>query len=443
MISQLEIARISKYSLLNLFTLIFAFLFVFITIDGNVFFQSDFSLFFRKWFVKPRPYLLYLNLFEINLAIITILLLSRNRNVDLKKIKTFFGFTVWIYFADTFFYIFNFRDTSFLYINKIIILMFVFTLVGINKKLYVSFILKFAKYTLIFFSLKILLLTYFYIAEKYVVILHYIQSISIEEDFNIFVSLIACLFLGIFLASKKKKYLVFYFCLFFFQVLTFRRTGIFNLLLISTALTIYMSFYKQKSVLSFLKKNILIFFIIVFIGFALQFLQNNDTSSVYMGRYFSAFVELDKGSEVVGAKNDHFKESEYAFKKAIELPLPFWGVGSESFDLPIKYRNIRGIHNTYISVWMIYSFGNLLCLLSFIIICTKYSLITIMKPSKNSIFQSIKITIVLFLFVYFLLLWVAPAWNWIATKSQVLLICLLSIIARANDIEYYIKKNIH
>jgi len=162
-----------------------------------------------------------------------------------------------------------------------------------------------------------------------------------------------------------------------------------------------------------------------------------------MGRYFSAFVELDKGSEVVGAKNDHFKESEYAFKKAIELPLPFWGVGSESFDLPIKYRNIRGIHNTYISVWMIYSFGNLLCLLSFIIICTKYSLITIMKPSKNSIFQSIKITIVLFLFVYFLLLWVAPAWNWIATKSQVLLICLLSIIARANDIEYYIKKNIH
>jgi hypothetical protein len=441
MITHLSMTGIKKYSLLNLFILMFAFLFVFITIDGNTFYQSDFTLFFRKWFVKPRPYLLYLNLFEISLAIITILLLSRNRIVNLKKIKTFFGLTVWIYFADTFFYIFNFRDTSFLYINKIIILMFVFTLVLIDKKLYVSFILKFAKYIIIFFCLKILLLSYFYITEKYVVTIHFINSISIEEDFNIFVSLIACLFLGIFLASKKKKYLILYFCLFFFQVLTFRRSGIFNLLIISIALIIYMSFYKQKSVLSFLKKNILIFFIIVFTGFVLQFLQNNDTTSVYMGRYFSAFVKLDKGSEVLGAKNDHFKESEYAFQKAIELPLPFWGVGSESSDLPIKFRNISGIHNAYISVWMIYSFGNLLCLLSFIIIYIKYSFITIMKPSINTTFHSIKITIVLFLFVYFLLLWVSPSWNWIATKSQILLLILLSILARSNDIEYFIYNN--
>jgi hypothetical protein len=441
MITHLSKTGIKKYSALNFFILIFAFLFVFISIDGNISYQSDFTLFFRKWFVKPRAIFLYLNAFEIIFAITTILLLSQNGKFNLKKLNTSIGLVFWIYLADTFFYIFNLNDFSFYYINKIIILLFVLTLIVIKKKLYLIFIVKFTKYIFIFFFLKIILLSYFYITEKYVVTIHFINSISIEEDFNIFVSLIACLFLGIFLASKKKKYLILYFCLFFFQVLTFRRSGIFNLLIISIALIIYMSFYKQKSVLSFLKKNILIFFIIVFTGFVLQFLQNNDTTSVYMGRYFSAFVKLDKGSEVLGAKNDHFKESEYAFQKAIELPLPFWGVGSESSDLPIKFRNISGIHNAYISVWMIYSFGNLLCLLSFIIIYIKYSFITIMKPSINTTFHSIKITIVLFLFVYFLLLWVSPSWNWIATKSQILLLILLSILARSNDIEYFIYNN--
>ena len=175
--------------------------------------------------------------------------------------------------------------------------------------------------------------------------------------------------------------------------------------------------------------------------FTFKWLVQNDNTTVYMGRYFSAFIDLDKGSDVAGAKNDHFKESEYAFQEAIEMPLPFWGVGSESLVQPIRYGRIKGIHNAYVSLWMVYSFGNLLCLLFFIIVFIKYSLNAIMKPSKSNIFQSIKITIILFLSVYFLLLWVAPTWNLITTKSQILILILFSILWRSNDIEYFIYNN--
>ena len=66
---------------------------------------------------------------------------------------------------------------------------------------------------------------------------------------------------------------------------------------------------------------------------------------------------------------------------------------------------------------------------------------SVFNPSEIKIFQFIKITIILFMLTYFLLLWVAPAWNWVTTKSQVLLLVLLSILARSKDIDSLLNYN--
>lgn len=430
---------IRNYSSINIFIIILSFLFVFISIDGNIGSQSNFTLFFRRWFVVPRDVLLYLSPFEIILAITVLLLLNFNAKFVSNKMDGTMKFLIWIYLIDAILYIINPNDYFYLYLDKLVILLFIYILFSLNRNLFAAFIIKLAKYITFFFVLKVLILTYFYLTNKNVVYIHTIHSISIEEDFNIFTSLMASLSFAIFLVVRRWPYFFLFGVLVLFQILTFRRSGVFNTLIVSIMLVIISMFYSKKSIIELFKNLSVITFFLLVLVFVFQELMKSSIGMIYLGRFFSAFVDIGITVSNTGYVNDHFEESRFAFYKAIEV-LPFWGVGSQSSTLPIRFGNIHGIHNVYVSVWMIYTFGNLLCLISVVFIFLKYSIKTIIQPFNNKTFHFIKLAILFFILIYFFNLWVAPPWNWISTKVQVMILLILSILIRTNDIESYLLK---
>lgn len=431
---QFENTYIKTFSVLNVMLILSSFLFVFISIDGNLLSQSDFTMFFRAWFVKSREVFLYLSPFEIIILTTMMLLLQVNGKFGLSKPKGMYRFLVYIYLADAIFYFLNPHDYFYYYFDKLFLLSIVLILFGINGKLYAEFFAKIAKYIGFFFVLKILVLSFFFLSYRYVVLIHGMQSISVEEDFNLFVSFAAIIVLSLFLVEKRLIYLLLYIGLIFFQVLTFRRTGILNTLILSGLLFISSLIYSKKGPVNIIKNIASVLLILSLFVFSFFELMNTTIGMVYLGRFFSAFFDLNITVSNTGYDNNHFNEAAFAYYRAIEV-LPFWGVGSESTSLPIVYGKIRGIHNTYVSVWMIYSFGNLLCLLSVFATILIVAKETLFNPIRNVLLQNITLSIVFFLILYFFTLWVAPSWNWISFKSQIFIIFLLSVLVRRKDLQ--------
>ena len=416
-----------------------AFILIFASVDGNILYQNDITLFFRKWFVKQRGALLYLNLFECFLLVATILPLYWNRiAIKGSRSSLLLGLLPFIFLFDFLFYLSNLNDLFYLYLSKVIILLFAYSLVALKPYMYVRFVETIFKYLVIFLALKISFQYYLFLTgNQQVVPLHMMPSISMEEDTNLLVSFFAAVFLSLFLATRRWKYILFYSVLAVFLFLTFRRTAFLTLLLASFALVFFSTFLSDNSLVSKLKKVALSLSICVAAYLIYLRLMQSPTGMVYLGRYFLAFLELDISVNNSGFVNVHMDESAFAFREAIK-GLPFWGVGSQATAFPIVFGDSRGIHNAYVSLWMTYSLGNLLCFLLMgmitVVLCWK----TFLRKAHHKVFHHVSMAIAVTLLIFYVNAWVLPLWNVITTQAQFFHLVLLSVLLRADDIEEYL-----
>ena len=270
------------------------------------------------------------------------------------------------------------------------------------------------------------------------------SSALMEDDSLYIFSFIGIIFLLNYFFSRKKKYLIYWGIIFMLQLLSFRRAGLFLILLPSLFI---FTFYYIRYIRSYNKLVIVLFLLTIIYLLFTGIVPFSDTMKVHFYRNFGAFIP--ESIAYIPAydfvENLHADQAQYAINIAIDV-LDFWGKGYGPQELDqIDYAG-KGIHNAFVQVWMRYGLMAFFyyVFLALLLVLEILSLIKNYRIWGREYFL-IKACILLYLVFYFAALWMNSIYLLVETKMVVfrmLLFISLYKITPSNYTLLFSKKKI-
>lgn len=423
--------------ILRILIILFALMFVFISSDSNLKYQSDITLFFRKLFYNGLFHPRLFKLFDYLVILFSLSLINRygiNYIYNSKLLKLIFFLTI----INTIFIFVNPNHAAeYMFLGLPLLsdislytgIIFTFSIFFVKEEGFLYFIKEFGKFVLLFASVKALFLFFLWFNGQGFSFWGF-YSILMEEDNLLLFAFLQLLAFYLYNKTKTKKYFFIWVIFFLIEILSFRRSGLFVSVLTIILYLIY-SNLRNSSVTKktgFVFALLLIFFILLN---SIQFLPY--TQKLYVGRYIGEFISVPGIPQHLELfDNKHLEQAKYGLDAAFDI-LPFWGYGfgHDINKATLFYGSNSAIHNSYVAVWMYHSlvFTIYLVVLAFLIF---YNLI---KKSYSPHNTNFNVMIGIFLAVFFINHWVLPLANVVEIKMVVfrtLLIALFFRISKTN-----------
>lgn len=232
--------------------------------------------------------------------------------------------------------------------DHITYIIFAITLLFIKDKVFIILLKYFIRYVTIITICRSIILMILHIFSILQARIHNQDILLLESDSIIIFSIIGILLLYLFFFKNKNIYLILWMWFLFFQILTYRRTGVFFML--ASSILLYFSnwyvFRKTRTNIKYLIR-LATFALLIYIVIPKH---NLDVFNKYYYRNFGEFLSSTTEYEIkeYNARNKHFDQSRYVIFVALEK-LDFWGAGYGNPANQFTYKgSTSGVHNAYI-----------------------------------------------------------------------------------------------
>lgn len=262
-----------------------------------------------------------------------------------------------------------------------------------------------------------------------------LNSVTMEEDTLILSVLFGLVFLALFYKTSKKKYLFLWFLFLFFQIISFRRSGL--LLTIITNVIYLWLFYSKKNIIKRVLSIVLIvsLFGYLFINFSVLPI----STKIYLHRYVGEFVNLPESyAYSYFARNIHVEQSNESVLIAAS-GLPFWGFGFGETQTRnrFNYEGNTGIHNAYFNLWEDQGLFALFYYLYFFAIIIKESISTIKnRKYYDKDLLLLRSAVLIFIFMFFINAYVLMSVNFTGLKMKIMLFLVITFLTKSNNSNY-------
>ncbi|MBN2638856.1 MAG: oligosaccharide repeat unit polymerase [Bacteroidales bacterium] len=284
-------------------------------------------------------------------------------------------------------------------ISNYIYILFMYSIFFIKEtKVVISILRWFFHFFVIFMLMRLLVaLIMFFLGYSTPIELH--SSVLEEDDTLLFTAFLQIFFLFKFYVERKKKFVILSILLFFFIILSFRRGSTFIALITSTILYLTTIFQKRRFLLFF--GIIFMFVILAIYGQDILSFLLPDSLKIYFYRLFGAFVSVNIGDVPAQhiIQNQHLEQSSWAVKMAFDK-LGFWGSGYGSIPDQFRWKNVMGIHNSYVDLWMKFGLYAVIYYLFWIILLLKELMVTFSYRREKEFFL-FRIFIITFLVLFY------------------------------------------
>ena len=201
-------------------------------------------------------------------------------------------------------------------------LLILVTVLFIDKDVFIIFIKKFFLIISIFIIVRLFILYAFWFLGKVYYITH-LPSILPEMDSLFYFGFFRVIFLALFLISRKKKYLIFWFLLLFIMLISYRRNAFYVSLFSDISIYIIYTF-KTVNLKTFLKRIIFLLIIFSFNNILITKMYNFQWGQDVINRYSNIFdVQRDPYTP---AEESHFIQTQITTINIINKG-EFWGCG--------------------------------------------------------------------------------------------------------------------
>ena len=421
---------------IKLIMILFSFIFVFASIDTYKSLDSTIS--FNKIFFRVIGHEKFFSLFEI-VFIFMVFLISMKFRVKKKSSSNISKIVFFIVILTFILKMLNPNNDSnnpilgmplFSDISNFTFILLAYFSLFLDEKAYMVFFKKLFYYIGIILTVRVFYLLLLWLLGKG----NYgfgANSTLTESDTLYLVAFFQIAFFTLYLINKEKKYLILWIVYLLFQILSYRRSAL-AVALSANALYYIFILLKGKGIKS---KVILISGIILFYG-AINNIENFNLPFKYE-RYILRFVSavpgmaLEKGGEFTDS--GHWEQTSETFYSAIHT-LGFWGHGYRGSHYMYLEGQTTVIHNAYAATWARWGFYMFLFYL-FIIIILLYNIIKLFLYEKiiNKNYYILKISVCLFLLMWFAVLTTNPLIQLESFKMQVFWVTLFTIILRISS----------
>lgn len=416
-------------------------MFVFISSDANLKYQSESTLLFRKLFYSGIFHERLFTFFDYTIISLCFLMI-RNFGFSYREGASGLKFIWFLTLLNILIIFINPNNNprysllglpilSDVSIYSSLIATFTFFFIRIEG--FVYFIKIFGKYVVLFAVLKSIYLFYLWATGSGV---HFwgFYSVLMEEDTLLLFAFLQLFTFSLYLVKRESKYLMIWIPLILIEVLSFRRSG-----MIVSLITILILLFSYFSKVSFGRKFVFTLsfvFLIAMVINSIQFLP--ETPKVYMARYLGEFIEIPGvpvSLDLTG--NKHIAQAAYGVDVGMEI-LGFWGYGygHDIEKADISFGSNSAIHNSYVAVWM---FHNLFFTLYLLILAAMsvFALIRQYRRKITSIIEVLKFVVAIYLVLFFINGYVLPMANIVEMKMVVFRVLLFAILFRKIDLNQW------
>jgi hypothetical protein len=209
------------------------------------------------------------------------------------------------------------------------------------------------------------------------------NSILTEADTLFVYALVCSVTLSLFLTRRRLLYFIPWAATFVVQVLSFRRSALFVVLVTNVA-TVMLHLWLSGGGMRLMKNSLAILAALAVISLVVAEVVPQDVLQIYVLRYFGMFTEAGQDRTSLTSDSGHFEESRATIEHAYNRG-SFWGYGfGDNSRINVPGATARlWVHNVYAAAW-IYSGLYMFLFYVFLFLMAVYLLVnTIRQQAAN------------------------------------------------------------
>ncbi len=439
-----NIFTIHLNNLEKILIIISSFLLVFCSSDSNITQQTAQTIFFREIFYSGILHPRLFSIFDYSFIFLSVTLLFKwgtsfsngnyyHKAIFVASILNFLSLMINPN-NNSAFNLFGIPLLSDIHYYTFLIFMYTMFFLKYNP-IRVEILRLFIKWALIFILIRTFQLTFFWLIGKGNYILFGFPSILVEEDTLIVLAFVQAVFWGVFLYKKNKISLLVVIFLIAFELMSFRRSGVFLSIIVDLIIYGYYAYRRYSPIVIF---HITVAASLIFMIFINLFQFLPYKYGFFISRYLGEWISIPGIYYSESFKNLHLEQAVWAFDTAIrELSIWGYGFGNTEGIVSLRYYN-SGIHNAYIAVWMLFGVFTTLYFLYLAFISLKLTFQIIVKKSryKFNFYNFVRGISGIYLIVFWINAWVLPTGNFTEVKMNIFRVILFSILIGIDELSF-------